>query len=271
MQYNLYTLRHERRDLAYPLFHSPLLPEGINAAQTTVIEKLEHYNIDVIYTSPFVRCIETIMPYARKHNIPVHVDYKLYEWLVNPDFENESIQKLEDPTQFASLSNEEIKIDFPETMESRQARVSQFMKSLDEKYADTKLNVLVCSHMDIVHDVIKYKCPQWPRGYLAMGTLIDLQNIEHHITSLLIIYAQFCNYIIPVLHRSLYVLKIQNSLKERKMSFVKQWQRLRSRYMTTSPQDLIGFCKEKVTTKVSMVNQCLKEGFLQMRSAWVKP
>ena len=210
MQYNLYTLRHERRDLAQPLFHSPLLPEGVRAAETVVIEKLEHYNIDVIYTSPFVRCIYSILPYAKKHNIPVHVDYNLYEWLVNPDFENETIQQIEDPSRFASVSNAEIAIGYPETETSRRTRVEKFMQTLDSKYADTKLNVLVCSHMDIVHDVIKYKCPHWPRGYIAMGTLIDLQNVEHHITSLLIVYAHFCNYVIPVLHHSLFILKFQN-------------------------------------------------------------
>ena len=99
MCYELYVLRHEKRNLSNPLFDSPLLSSGKYDAENVLCEKLKLYNIDVIYTSPFLRCVETIMPYAKLNNIPVHVDYNLYEWLLNPDFANEGIKMIEDKIQ----------------------------------------------------------------------------------------------------------------------------------------------------------------------------
>ena len=260
-------MRHEKRDLNNPLFHSPLLPNGKYDAANVLCEKLKLYNIDVIYTSPFVRCVETIMPYAKLNNVPVHVDYNLYEWLQHPDFENESIQAIEDKSIFSSVSNDSIEISYPESDTSRLSRSEHFMKMLDKKYENTNLNILVCTHMDVAHDLIQYKEQRWPRGYLSMGALIDMQNIAQHITTTLIMYAYFCNYMVPVLRHFIYVLKFQNSLKEQQDRVVKQWQSLHSHCMTTKLKDSVGCLKGKVTSLYLKVSAYLREEYLQTKSA----
>ena len=270
MPYNLYTLRHEKRDQTKPLFDSPLLPEGHIKAQNILLEKLKYYNIDVIYTSPFLRCIDTVMPYAKECDIPVHIDYNLYEWLTHPDFKDKEIGKLEFVEKYESISNENIEIRYPEKSISRQSRVNSFMQMLDSKYQDTNANVLVCSHMDIVHDIIQIKEKHWPRGYLAMGTIIDLQNIKQHITSTLVIYAQFCNYIIPVLRYSLYIIKYQNSLKESANNVIKQCKFSHSPSMNIRAKDSIGWFRKNTTQAFYTGNRWLKAVFLQMRLVLAK-
>lgn len=267
MPFNLYALRHEKRSMLTPLFDTPLLTEGQNNAENIIVEKLKYFQIDIIYTSPFKRCIDTVMPYAIKYNVPVHVDYRLYEWLNNPDFESAPIGKLEDPSIYSSVTHQDIVLEFPESITQRKMRVNEFMSDLDTKYNNTNLNILVCAHMDIVHDVISHRVHEWPGGYIAMGSLIDVQNISQHITSLLLLYAHFCNYIIPVLHRVLYIMKLNKSLKENATLLLKQCQSLPSHCTTTKVMDSIGWLSEKTQKQLSKAKVWLKEAFSQMRLA----
>lgn len=259
MPLNLYTLRHEKRSLSNPLFKSPLLPQGEVIANDILISKLEKCNIDIIYTSPFLRCINTIKPYALKNNVPIHVDYNLYEWMTHPDFENERVQTLEDKSQFSSVSNDDINIVFPETISSRLTRTKQFMIDLEEKYKDTNLNILICTHMDIMHDIIQYNTRQWPRGYISMGTLIDLQNLDNHITSVLVVYAYFCNNFIPILRYIVHAVHAKKSLKTKIYDWLKQWQSLPSHCTTTKVTALLGYLKEKTHHVLSKTQLFAKE------------
>ena len=267
MPYKLYTLRHEKRNLDNHYFSSPLTDEGKYNSLNKTIDLLEENTIDIIYTSPFVRCIDTILPYANKHNIPIHVDYRLYEWYANPDFEDVPVQKIDEPSRFSSITKEDICINYPESSEDRNKRVSQFMNMLEEKYQGTHLNVLVCAHMDIVNDVIAYKLPIWPRGYISMGTLVDIQQAMVHMSAVLIVYAHFCNHIIPVLLR---VLLVKKSLKHCVCTGTKQCKRLLDLCTSTKMQALDGSLKEKTTALFSKIQQCLTGGFLQMKSVWAK-
>ena len=258
MSFNLYTLRHEKRDLNDPTFYSPLIDTGVTKANTTLVHMLETCDIDIIYTSPFLRCIQTVLPFASKHNIPVHIDYRLCEWLRDSKFENEKLPIMEENELYASIRHKEVM--YPEDDNSRIARVNEFMESLDNTHNNTMINVLICSHMDIIHDIIKYKVSEWPRGYISMGTLIDLQHVKTNITQSLIIYAHFCNYVIPILHRFIYIL----SLKEQLKSVINKCS-LRSNCMSTSVLESIGSLKMRYQGRISMANQWLKEEYSRMR------
>jgi broad specificity phosphatase PhoE len=77
-------LRHEER--GYDIsFNSELTDNGIiNSLLLT--NKLKKYNIDIIFSSPFIRTLQTIYPYASKYNKSVNLDYGLYEYIHNPYF-----------------------------------------------------------------------------------------------------------------------------------------------------------------------------------------
>lgn len=271
MYYNIYALNNEKYDLSNSLFNSELLDEGKNNACTKILWMLEEKQIDVIYVSPFARCMNTILPYAEKYNIDIHVDYRLYEWYNNLQFIDEPVQSMEITDKISSITCADIKLLYPESLVNRNARVDDFMKMLDKKYENTYLNILVCSHMDILHDVLNYKIKAWPHGYLNTGTLIDVQHVQNHIAKMLIIYAQFCNYFMPLLHHGLNLTKYKESLKQQISFELKKWQQHSSSlYITTKWTESIGLLKKKTTRVFSKVNQCLVEVYLQMKWVWEK-
>jgi len=77
----LILLRHEER--GYDVgFYSELTYYGIYNS-FLLEEKLKNYNIDVIYSSPFIRTLQTIYPYCDKYNKKVNAEYGLYEYQHN--------------------------------------------------------------------------------------------------------------------------------------------------------------------------------------------
>jgi broad specificity phosphatase PhoE len=75
-------LRHCERPKYDIGFFSNLTEEGIINSYL-LVEKLEKLNIDYIFSSPFIRTLQTIYLYAKKHKKEIHVEYGLYEFLHN--------------------------------------------------------------------------------------------------------------------------------------------------------------------------------------------
>jgi broad specificity phosphatase PhoE len=77
-------LRHEERGVDVGFF-SELTTDGfINSMELP--KKLINYNIDFIFSSPFVRTLETSFFISLNRNIPVNVEYALHEYLHSPYF-----------------------------------------------------------------------------------------------------------------------------------------------------------------------------------------
>jgi len=77
-------LRHEEREYNIG-FYSNLTENGI--IKSCLLNKtLKKYNIDLIFSSPFIRTLQTIYLYSEKNNKKVNIEYGLYEYLHNPFF-----------------------------------------------------------------------------------------------------------------------------------------------------------------------------------------
>ena len=74
-------LRHEKRNSDIGFF-SNLIDQGFLDAMK-LPEKLEPYNIDEIFVSPFTRTMETSFFISKSLNKKVNVEYGLYEYLHN--------------------------------------------------------------------------------------------------------------------------------------------------------------------------------------------
>jgi len=74
-------LRHEKRTSDVGFF-SNLTDEGVFDSMM-LPEKLEKYNIDEIFVSPFTRTMETSFFISKSLNKKVNVEYALYEYLHN--------------------------------------------------------------------------------------------------------------------------------------------------------------------------------------------
>ena len=87
----VYVLRHEKRDPSDPRFHSPLTPDGLRGAEK-LATTLSALNIGIVYTSPFLRAVQTAYPFCKTHGHCMFVDHALYESLDSPLFDASNSQ-----------------------------------------------------------------------------------------------------------------------------------------------------------------------------------
>ena len=85
----LWLVRHEHRldfiqpewfDTAVYPYDPPLSSEGLDRA-ITLAEEFAQIPIDRIYTSPFLRTIQTADPLSRLLQLPIRLEWGLCEWL----------------------------------------------------------------------------------------------------------------------------------------------------------------------------------------------
>ena len=83
-------LRHCKRYKS-PIFSTILTAEGFIQADI-LIEKLKDLRINVIISSPFIRTVHTIFPFAKWNNLLINLDNSLMEYLDLDIHTKESIQ-----------------------------------------------------------------------------------------------------------------------------------------------------------------------------------
>jgi broad specificity phosphatase PhoE len=161
-------LRHEERGIDVG-FNSELTENGILGSLKLVnkIDELnKKYNIRYIYSSPFIRTLQTIFPYSYKYNKKINVEYGLYEYLHNPYFliskwyyDIESIKDKDlksiintkytsviDKNDFAVLENED----------NLENRIIKFFNILKKKHNFNKdYTILLVTHKGIINKIKK--------------------------------------------------------------------------------------------------------------------
>jgi broad specificity phosphatase PhoE len=78
-------IRHEERNLKDPRFFTPLTEKGRVGAMK-LSNYLISFNIDFIFSSPFERAIQTILPYSINNDKKINIENSLYESTDNPIF-----------------------------------------------------------------------------------------------------------------------------------------------------------------------------------------
>jgi broad specificity phosphatase PhoE len=176
---NIFLMRHEQRGISTS-FETPLTQRGKENAATIICQQLEQNNIDVIYSSPFVRVLQTIQPFCRKTGINVNLEWSLVESMpVDPivsDNFNDIVNK--DYLSFAKyscpLTSDMLLFDVIKL------RMKKFIKSID-----CSKNILLVTHMPVINAVLS--C--YGFGNIEMythhepGTIIlinELFHIQHH-------------------------------------------------------------------------------------------
>jgi broad specificity phosphatase PhoE len=152
-------LRHEER--GYDIsFNSELTDNGI-INSFSLINKLKKYNIDIIFSSPFIRTLQTIYPYASKYKKLINLDYGLYEYIHNPYFLltkwHYNINEIQDRDlqtiinkNYRSIVNEN---DFSilEDENDLSRRLIKFFNYLKQNY-DNK-TILIVSHKGVINKI----------------------------------------------------------------------------------------------------------------------
>jgi broad specificity phosphatase PhoE len=152
-------LRHEERENNIG-FHSNLTRNGI-INSSLLPQKLKKYNIDIIFTSPFIRTLQTIYFFSIKNNKKVNVEYGLCEYLHNPYFLFNKwyycMNELNDNfllsilnTKYNSIVNKDNFI-LLENEISLGERIIKFFDYLKNNY-DNK-TILIVSHMGVINKI----------------------------------------------------------------------------------------------------------------------
>lgn len=151
----IYILRHEDRTNDCSMF-SPLTLMGIEKSRE-LASTLEKLNINKIYSSPFIRTLQTIYPFIKDNNKKVNLEYGLSE-IHHKDIIPKKAVGIHLPEYIAESFNynkdyaTKIKpneIVYPESTKEVSKRLRHFLKELFKENIETDNVILIVSHQTI--------------------------------------------------------------------------------------------------------------------------
>lgn len=172
----LYVLRHEERP-SNPSFDTELTAIGHERSKNSLLKKLVEIGITEVYTSPFIRTLQTVQSFCDEVSIYPKVDYSLYETLENDVFIDEANRRQLSNIEHIMYSTDSSyvpvldHITYPETRKDITNRVSTFLTHIMNKHSNTTDIVLLCTHGDIVntiYDCFKREKEDYPMGKLTL-------------------------------------------------------------------------------------------------------
>ncbi len=141
-------VRPEWFDTAVYPYDPPLSAAGHSQA-VALAEQLSQESIDRIFTSPFLRTIQTADPLARRLQLPIQLEWGLCEWLCA-----DWTRSFPATTPLAQLKEDYRSIDlaydslvvphYPETLEDLSSRIN--ILSLEFLRANPEHNILIIAH-----------------------------------------------------------------------------------------------------------------------------
>lgn len=148
----IYILRHEDRTMDCTFF-SPLTEKGLKNS-LELIDKLKGEKINMIFSSPFIRTLQTIYPYSEKYKIPINLEYSLVEFQHEDIIpKNSYMVRLPEylAKDFNSNANyntefEPEDISYPEKIDDVKKRVKRFFSNLIRNHHDKEVNIIIVTH-----------------------------------------------------------------------------------------------------------------------------
>jgi broad specificity phosphatase PhoE len=157
----IFILRHEDRTMDATFF-SPLTSDGLENS-IKLIEYLKQHKIDCIFSSPFIRTLQTIHPYAKTHNLKINIDHSLAE-IQHPHIIPVKSYTINLPTYIAeqfnynpnymSTMNPQDHV-YPETDKHVAERVKKFMKKLISEMLETDHNIIIVTHQVVCNIILQ--------------------------------------------------------------------------------------------------------------------
>ena len=181
----IYILRHEDRTQDCSFF-APLTSLGLDNSDK-LIEDLVKCDINLIYSSPFIRTLQTINPFSKNKKIKVNLEYGLSE-IHHEDIIPKKAIGILIPEYLANYYNyncsyksviKHTKIKYPEKYNDVVNRIKIFLKYLIKKFYNTNLNILLVTHqslccatLEIINksllNIDKRLITDYPKGKLSL-------------------------------------------------------------------------------------------------------
>jgi broad specificity phosphatase PhoE len=168
----IYLLRHEERTKDTSFF-SPLTETGIKNS-LNLIKLLKSLQINIIYSSPFVRTLETIKPFVLKNKLMVKIEYGLMEIKTknntlpkshNIELPKYMAKKFHYDEKYKSLIDTN-NIEYPENIHNFYLRINKILKYLIKQYYETDKNILLVTHRGICAKISNIN--DYPMGGLSL-------------------------------------------------------------------------------------------------------
>ena len=157
----LYILRHEDRTQDATMF-SPLTKKGLENS-LKLADILKEEEIDTIYSSPFIRTLQTVHPFSKERNKRINIEYSLAE-IQHPHIIPEKSYSVSLPEYIAESFNYNDKYKsmldpenhkYPEDQKNVLIRVKKFMNKLMDENLTTKNRILIVTHGAICNSILK--------------------------------------------------------------------------------------------------------------------
>ena len=157
----IYILGHEDRTLDATFF-SPLTSKSLSRS-VDLIKILNKCGINKIYSSPFIRTLQTIHPYSKSKNININVDYSLAE-IQSPFIIPEKSYQITLPQYIADSFNCNPKYKslitpenytYPETESNVSSRVRHFLNYLLNNKIQSENIYLIVAHQVVCNQILK--------------------------------------------------------------------------------------------------------------------
>jgi broad specificity phosphatase PhoE len=176
----IYVLRHEDRPMNNPGFLTELTDIGKHKAIFSLKNTLKNISFTHIFSSPFLRVLQTIAPYV-ENNHYVNIEYGLAEGLQDPVFEDEidftvtnspchlgSYESVVDINNYKYYEDEEI----------IRTRVKVFYDSLVMNYKNDNHIILLACHQCICNILLELmtKIPRGQDEEYNMGKLTTINE-----------------------------------------------------------------------------------------------
>ena len=148
----IYILRHEDRTMDCTFF-SPLTQKGLENS-IELIDVLRENKINLIFSSPFIRTLQTIYPYSEKYKVNVNLEYSLAEFQHDEIIPKRSYtvrlpEYLAKDFNYNSSYNSEVEpenFNYPEKIEDVKKRVKRFFSNMIRNFHDKDVNILIVTH-----------------------------------------------------------------------------------------------------------------------------
>ena len=177
-------LRHEARPMEDPRFFTSLTQEGLNRSKTSLVDRLYVSDppappIDVIYCSPFLRTVQTVIPFAQATGLKIRIEPALYEFMENPLFTDDNWYHTVDelPSELQVYIDTTYKPIFPlsrlkfrETWDDCLIRTTTFLDYLISPQCESPISLfkhpLLVSHMTTINSCLY----RWDTSVVAEST-----------------------------------------------------------------------------------------------------
>lgn len=148
----IYILRHEDRTMDCTFF-SPLTKKGLENS-LSLISLLKEKKICRIYSSPFIRTLQTVYPYSEKYKVPINLEYSLAEFQHDEIVPKRSYcvrlpEYLAKDFNYNKCYHSEFEpenFNYPEKIDDVKRRVKKFISNLIRNHHDKEINILIVTH-----------------------------------------------------------------------------------------------------------------------------